>query len=221
MPYPVAVLTGDLIGSSGVAPDVLNKAMQALSEAAHDIAGWYPHGDTRFTRFRGDGWQIVVTEPWLALRAAVFLAARLRATGLPVASRIAIGIDAADNLGTTSLADAHGTAFELSGRALDKLGRAKIMQIQGEALSTKDQIIVELLAARLRRWTREQAEAMALMLHPDNPTLSDAALQIGISAQAVGYRQSGADGPAVKKALRDWEDEMEPIYINAQHGAAT
>ena len=75
MPH-AAVLTGDLIASTHADPTVTEHAVADLASAAADIAKW-TDADTRFTRFRGDGWQIVLTaQTVLALRAAVYMIAR-------------------------------------------------------------------------------------------------------------------------------------------------
>lgn len=206
MPAAAAVLTGDLIGSTKAAPDALETAMALLAKAGAELSAWTDRRDPHFTRFRGDGWQIVVADPGLALRAALFLTARLRAADLDLATRIAIGIGEIDSLGKASLADARGSAFEASGRTLDHMGRTRRLAIEGDGITSFHRIILELLDELASRWTRQQAEATALYLHPDNPTLEQIAPQLGISAQAVNYRLSGAGAPAIRRALRAWED---------------
>ena len=206
MPAAAAVLTGDLIGSTKAAPDALETAMALLAKAGAELSAWTDRRDAHFTRFRGDGWQIVVADPGLALRAALFLTARLRAADLDLATRIAIGIGEIDSLGKASLADARGSAFEASGRTLDHMGRTRRLAIEGDGITSFHRIILELLDELASRWTRQQAEATALYLHPDNPTLEQIAPQLGISAQAVNYRLSGAGAPAIRRALRAWED---------------
>jgi hypothetical protein len=204
-----AVLTGDLIGSTKAAPASLEHAIDLLADTAGAVAGWLPPGeDTRFTRYRGDGWQMVVAEPGLALRAVLLLSARLRAADLGLATRAAIGIGAVESLGSGSLADARGPAFEASGRALDHMARTRRLAIEGEGVTALHRIVVDLLDERTERWTRQQAEAMqlALPLHKDEPTLAEIAAPLGISAQAVNYRLSGAGAPAIRRSLRAWED---------------
>lgn len=214
-PETIAVLTGDLIGSSKVAPEALEKAMDLLAAAAGDIARWAPGKpnsaprDPRFTRFRGDGWQMLVAPPALALRAALVLAARLRAADLEVATRVAIGIGPAGSLGGASLADARGPAFEASGRSLDHIGRTRRLAIDGEGIGGLHRVVLDLLDEIASHWTRQQAEAAALYLAPDAPTLEQIAPRLGISAQAVNYRLSGAGAAAIRRALRGWEEDLE------------
>jgi hypothetical protein len=202
-----AILTGDLVGSTEKPVGALEHAMQALAEAAGGISAW-AGADTRFTRYRGDGWQMHVALPGLALRAALTAFARLRAADAGLATRAAIGIGRVDSIGSADLADAHGSAFEASGHALDRMPRTRRLTIDGEGVTTLHRIVVDLLDERTARWSREQAEAMALHLAPDNPTLTDIAPCLGISPQAVNYRLAGAGGTAIRHALRDWEADF-------------
>jgi hypothetical protein len=215
-----AVLTGDLIGSTEAAPEALERAMAVLADAARGVSGWTAGADTRFTRYRGDGWQMHVAEPGLALRAALVLTARLRAADAGLATRAAIGIGRVDSMGSGDLADAHGPAFETSGHALDRMPRTRRLTIDGEGITPLHRIVVDLLDERSARWTREQAEAMALHLAPDNPTLTDIAPRLGISPQAVNYRLAGAGGTAIRHALRDWEADFAAAATTAAGSAA-
>jgi hypothetical protein len=206
-PSTTAVVTGDLVGSTEKPVRALERAMEVLAEAARGISAW-AGADTRFTRYRGDGWQMRVALPGLALRAALTAFAGLRAADAGLATRAAIGIGRVDSIGTGDLSDAHGAAFESSGHALDRMPRTRRLTIDGEGVTPLHRIVVDLLDERSSRWTREQAEAMALHLAPDNPTLTDIAPRLRISPQAVNYRLAGAGGTAIRHALRDWEADF-------------
>ncbi len=205
-PPQIAVLTGDLVNSTRQTPDRIDAAMQAISHAAQIIATWQtPARDTHFTRFRGDGWQIVVFAPRLSLRAAVVLQGTLGALGLE--SRISIGIGTVDTIGTSNLSDAAGRAFELSGQALDKMAETARLAISGDTVIAQDAMLADLLGERMGRWTAAQAQAAAMQLsspsHP--PTLQEIGKHLGISAQAVNDRTRGAGCPAIASVLRRWE----------------
>ncbi len=204
MSNPIAVLTGDFVDSTSAEPGVLDRAMTELVKASEEINAWIAN-DTKFTRFRGDGWQIRLTIPSYALRAALFIMARLRAAKFGLSTRIAIGVGDIDNLGTDDLGDASGEAFEQSGRALDAMKRSQHLTIAGQGVTELHSVVVQLLDAFARRWTAQQAEAVALYLHPDNPTLNDLASVLGISSQAVSYRLKGAGGREIYSALKVWE----------------
>ncbi len=201
----IAVLTGDLIGSTDAGYDAVERAMTLIERTAEDIARWPGGIPARFTRYRGDGWQMVVAPPARALRAAILLAARLRAAPDVPPTRIAIGLGAAGSLGSGDLSDAHGAAFESSGRALEGLRRDMRLAVGGSGLTPIHLAVVDLLEERLSRWTPEQAEASALALDPADPTQAEIAARLGISSQAVSYRLSGAGTAAIRRALQGWE----------------
>ncbi|MCB1367369.1 MAG: hypothetical protein KDK08_28665 [Rhizobiaceae bacterium] len=206
----IAVLTGDLIGSTKASNEVINQSFATLSETGKSISAWQGAGaDCRFTRYRGDGWQVYLEWHWLALRAALVFFSNLRAGGFSASTRISIGIGHANSVGTDDLSDANGDAFEAAGRGLDQMAKYRIFTIVGTTITSLDAVIVELIEDRARRWTIHQAEAMALWLHPDNPTLAEIGKTLGISAQAVNYRLQGAGGVAIRGALRKWEEEKE------------
>lgn len=202
----IAVLTGDLVQSSRQPAGRIDSAMQALRQAADHIAAWGSDDqDTRFTRFRGDGWQIVLADAALSLRAAVVLQGTLGALGLE--SRISIGIGPAESLGTTDLSDAAGLAFELSGQGLDKMTDTSRIAIAGHSVTDADAMIADLLGERMGRWTAAQAEAAAMQLAtPDRiVTQQDIGRTLGISPQAVNDRVRGAGSATIASVLRRWE----------------
>ncbi len=182
--------------------------MARLAAAATEIAGWTPGADARFTRFRGDGWQMHLADPGRALRAALRVIAALAAAPDGLATRAAIGVGGVDSLGTASLADADGPAFAASGRALDTMGRGRRLAVDGADVGEMHRALVDLLDERSARWTRPQAEAVALALDPDAPPARALAARLGITPQAISYRLTGAGLPAIRSALAAWEAEF-------------
>lgn len=208
----VAVLTGDLIDSTTAGAAATDLAMMVLADTAHEISLWPGAGPTRFTRFRGDGWQLLVTPQKYALRAALTLAARLRATPDAPPTRIAIGLGRAESIGGTDLSDAHGPAFAASGHALEAMPRGARLTLGGTIGRDPGRLasaLIDLLDERIGRWTPEQAEAAAFALDPDDPTQAEIAGQLGISSQAVSYRLGGAGMAAIRRALQAWEAEAD------------
>jgi hypothetical protein len=202
-PSPVAVLTGDLIDHVKLGRSKTEAAMAELDKAAKQIALWTGQISCRFTRFRGDGWQLYLTRPQLSMRAAVVLQGRLMAIGM--ASRISIGVGASESLGTTNLADASGPAFENSGRGLDSMGDAYRLHLSGDDVMPQDILIGDLIGERMEKWTAAQAEAASLHLGPDVRTLFDIGKELGISPQAVNDRLKGAGCHTLGSVLRRWE----------------
>lgn len=206
----MSIITGDLVRSTGHPAERVDAAMQSVATTAAAIATWQtPPRDTRFTRFRGDGWQICLSEPALSLRATLVIAAQLRASETGMGTRLSIAIGHADNLGTRDLSDAAGQVFQLSGKALDTMPRLARISLTGKGIVQRDQIIARQMFERTSRWTPQQAEAMALYLHPDNPTLHQIAKKLGITPQAVNYRLGGGGATELRLNLQLWEEIME------------
>lgn len=208
-----AILTGDLIDSTGAGRARVDTTMAEIEAAASTASSWC-RGKARFTRFRGDGWQFLLTDPTLAIWAAVHVHARLAAHPDTIATRIGIGIGLVESAGTADLRDASGSAFVHSGHALDYMHRKERLFIQGEPDDVRpaDKAICILLDERLKRWSAQQAEAAALYLWPETPTGRDLAepdqmtqagiaSHLGITPQAVNYRLQGAGAVAIREAL--------------------
>lgn len=195
-----AILTGDLIGSTA-RPDAVAQAMVVLADVAATVATWSDEAP-KFTRFRGDGWQMRVPVGQ-SLRAALLVTAALRGTDA-LATRIALGIGPLTDAGTRDLSDAAGPAFTASGRALDHMARGQVWAIAG-AVPPWAGALVALAEWHSARWSREQAEAVALMLADPSLTQAAAAGRLGITRQAWQARLSGAGFAAWLPALRAFE----------------
>lgn len=208
-----AVLTGDIIDSTKAGAGPTDRAIAALQAAAQDISGWL-HADTRFTRFRGDGWQIYLNgQPGLVFRASLYLAARLRAADTGLATRIAAGIGSIGQLGETGLSGASGEAFEISGRELDHMDRTRRIVVGGQGVAPWHEALFEIADWMIRRWSREQAEAVALTLLNDGVAMSELAAKIGVSRQAFEARLSSSGFRALDTAL--WAFDNETFTGNA------
>lgn len=203
-----AVLTGDIIGSTRGAARALDFSLGALAEAAEELTGWGLPG-TRFTRYRGDGWQVYIGTSGLVLRAALFLAACLRAAETGQRSRIAGGVGSVERL-DHDLARAQGEAFVRAGRALDEMPRTRWLVIDGVPPAPWCDAVTELADWIAARWSREQAEAVAMALDPAGPSQAEIAERLQISRQAVQARLSGAGFQALKGALIAFEEAELP-----------
>lgn len=198
-----AVLTGDLIGSRKAEPRETDRAMEAIADTACSM-------HAAFLRFRGDGWQAQLDRPELSLRFALLVTAALRGLKLPL-SRFAIGIDEIAPERAASLAAETGKAFVLSGEILDAMPRRSTF---GIACMTRKHSPTTWAAARLsdqvaRKWTPEQAEAMALALSLPEPSGNSIAASLGISPAAASYRLQGALWWDVKSVVAAFETELE------------
>ena len=227
-PKVVAVITGDVVGSSTVKDRAFLK--KALKEAFDPTKAGKKFGMVRpFEIYRGDSFQGVL-HPVHALRAALTIRARLRQwkgtvsfsvasrgakTGkqqLPVAlgllpdARIAIGIGTL-SYRSNKVIESDGAAFKLSGHALDGLGRSAnrlALLTPWDEVNAEFNVSLKLLDAVLNKWSSASAQAMFLLLAKD-VTQSELSDMLDISQPAVHKRLAAADQMAVQATLLRYE----------------
>ncbi len=191
MSGPYAVLTGDLMNSTDLAPAALDAALVDLNTATSDFGGI-------FARRGGDGWQCAVPDPASALRYALILRAALRSRGKEHATRIAIAAGAGTLPSSGDVNAAHGPAFTASGRLLDALpAHVGMAHASGGALDAATRLADHISAG----WTPAQARSVRLILWPKGRIRSDAAAALGITRQAVDQALWSAGFPALSDAL--------------------
>jgi hypothetical protein len=200
-----AVLTGDLIRSTDVAPAQAAAAMDCIAATAQLIDAPFV-----FSRFRGDGWQIYLEKAGLGLATALLITARLRARG-GLESRIALGLGEAFFAKPTApitaqdLASATGSAFTASGRALDLIPKGRRLTIDGAGVDRLHQRLIAMLDLRSQKWSREQAEVLEIALAPHTDTTQEGmAARRGITRQAVAARLRAADFVQMNGAAVDF-----------------
>ncbi|MCH8488976.1 MAG: hypothetical protein LAT81_03465 [Oceanicaulis sp.] len=212
MPKTCAVLTGDLIGSSRAGAAVTSAAFEALAQADRDIRAW--PGEARapsLERFRGDGWQALVIQPRLALRAACLYSAAVRSTGKSAATRLCAGLAPVKAIPKDGgLGAGEGEAFVLSGQGLESMPKALRMSARVSASARPDitgwaPAAFGLAGALCARWTPRQAQVMRHLVTLDPPTQAALGAQLGISQQTVQDHFESAEGPALLAVL----DQME------------
>ena len=199
-----AVLTGDLIGSTKLGAARVDVAMDILATAAGTIGAW-AGTDCAFTRFRGDGWQICLSDPKWVLRATLLMVASLRGSGVGLATRVAIGIGTVDRISSTNLADAAGQAFVLSGQGLDRMARTKRLAIAGEPDEIWAKAVIDMAEWISTGWTREQAQAVIPALGLMPWAREQEARAMGITRQAFEARLKGSGIDAMTAALAAFE----------------
>lgn len=202
-----AVLTGDIVGSTKAGPEATGDAIERLARTTSMTIAHWP-GMTqplRFDQYRGDGWQVLLTNPAQALRATLVLVASVRSAPDALQTRICIGIGPVDPPVSPGSPPANGEAFVTSGRALESLPRSRLFAIDGDGVTDLHRAVIVLAEHLTNGWTREQAEAAFWYLRPSDPPLAEIARILGISTQAVSYRVRGAGARNLRDAVNWWE----------------
>lgn len=209
-PQTIAVLTGDLINSTALGPEGIDRAMDALRDAAQTVEGWGICGPLHFTRHRGDGWQIVVDDPRYALRVAVMLRATLRAMGADSYIGIAEG-STTGPVGPNLNAENHHV-FSESGHALDVIKDGELRT--GHMIYVKNGAYMAaavLLDRICTEWTPTQAEVIVELVRfsPKKKSLTDIAATLGKSRQTVTKSLVAAWGWEIDVALGFFESSFD------------
>lgn len=225
----VAVLTGDIVGSTSVESRAqLRKAMLEAFAALAKKGG----GLVRpFEVYRGDSFQGVM-DPVQALHAALLIRARLRQGFLPVRksvskgkwkgparaasalaslpdARISIGIGTV-SFRSAKVIESDGEAFRVSGRELDALARSGgrlAFSTPWEDVDKEFAATGKLLDALVGSWSAASAQAMFLHLSKGLNQVEISA-KLGISQPAVHKRMAAAGLDAVSAALHRYADRI-------------
>ena len=203
----LCVLTGDIVASSKLSPRGLDAALDVLREGCAVAAGWSGNR-AGFTRFRGDGWQSLGPEPEFALRAALFLRARLGAAELGSDTRISVAIGPGVVPDAGDLASASGPVFEMSGRNLDGMGRGRRLalgRVGPAAAGAAEEAVVALCDEISGRWTARQAAVFALALQPGAGSQTEHAAKLGVSQQMIAKHLKAGGERALRAALAAFE----------------
>jgi hypothetical protein len=209
MPRTVAILTGDLIGSTRASVDRVDATMDQIRTCARDLGQ-----DTNFTPFRGDGWQLQLSRPGDCLAASLYILAWLKARLDLLETRVSVGIGAGAPVQTDTLATAVGPAFTASGRGLDAMRRGQVLAIDGDDVDLFQKQCFTFAGAYALRWSAEQARAIAMALSPGamaqaDPTQQGIAEMLGISRQAVGARLKAGGFAVLESACAAFRAEYD------------
>lgn len=186
----VAILSGDIIesGSKGKETDWF----YALKSTLSSIGENYELLGSGAQIFRGDGFQLGLKDPSLALRIAVLIRAGLIRND-KLDARLAIGIGEADSI-KENILESDGEAFRLSGRLLDELKNEKSRLAFSSPVKTINDemgVSLKLLGVIIDNWSQTDAETVWLSWL-EGLTPKQIQQELGISQPAVSKRKSSA-----------------------------
>ena len=202
-----AVLTGDLINSTKTERIIVERAFDVLMEAGDVVRNFDADGGAAVERFRGDGWQGMVFDQGIALRAALILTAAVASVDRSIATRIAVGFGSIDGLHPAGLGSSDGEAFRISGRLLEDMPRGARLAVAGgdEDTGPWRAAAFGFAGAVAENWTRKQALVMGHLLPRSATTQSDVASRLGVTQQTVQQHFESAHGPLIMDLLEQVE----------------
>jgi hypothetical protein len=203
----VAVLTGDIVGSSGL-QRVDQRPISALIDSAGNAVKlqFQTAIHAEIDIFRGDSWQMVLLKPALAVRIGLFFRALLRAR-YGMDSRVSIGFGTVDYLPQEDISTGTGQAFILSGQGLETCRKPARMK-----LSFPDKeypvdegavnVIIQLIDLQAGRWTSGQSQAVAgALLNLTQVEIAASWKPSPISQQAISQHLDNAGWIQINRAL--------------------
>lgn len=221
-----AVITGDIVRSEQLSGARFAGAQESIRRGGAQIRELFPDVvPLPLELFRGDSWQLLVTEPVHALRVAFFLRAFLRAEA-DVDTRFAIGVGPVDAVPKESVGQGRGEAFRLSGSMLDwKVATSMRFAVAGHAPENVEDLLAmgdETIDARLvraisvtlfvldivvRNWTRAQGRAVCgALLGWTQERIAESWPGESITQQAVAQHLARAGWDGTREALAFYED---------------
>lgn len=211
----IAVLTGDLVGSSRLDPAQFEAVRERVTQCATAVRKWPGANPIGFEFFRGDSWQFALAGPGYALRAAVLVRAALRGhplldagTGKKIVpdSRIAIAIGDGGTPDPRRVSLSTAPAFVESGRTLDAIPDKRRMEVAGD--TPRDRMLrgaVRLCEALMVEWTAAQCEAIWLRLSAPGTSDKEIAHWLRISAPTLSRRLASSRWALLDEGLALFE----------------
>jgi hypothetical protein len=168
-----AVLTGDLVKSSRLSSEKSTDAMECLKHSANKFAKHFPAAIVGpMDTFRHDSWQVLMKEPALAFKAAVFLRTALKLKSdaeTKYDTRICIGIGQVELIDEQRVSNSRGPAFTHSGKGLDEMNDECLKLVAEEnapvLFDELSCIAIPLLDCIIGDWTPTESRAVYGMLN--------------------------------------------------------
>jgi len=210
-----AVLTGDVVESSRLGREERRSLPSILKRAARDLRKAFPQAllfDLEI--FRGDSWQMIISDPALSLRAGLFFRAGVIAASPPAIrldTRISIAVEQVDFVPAGNVSEGDGPAYRASGEALDALDEQSRMTLGAPGQPASLGVMICLLDAIVQEWTARQARIVQGRLQGWTQAEIAGASSDRITQQTVGRHLARAHWPAVDLALRHIEDSLRKL----------
>ncbi|AOC93587.1 hypothetical protein BB050_00431 [Flavobacterium anhuiense] len=198
-----SVITADIIGSRQQSEHWVNNLKKILAPLGNTPSQW--------EIYRGDEFQIEVTNPEDALLTAILIKAQLRA--IKSDARMSIGFgDKTHN--AERISESNGSAFIHSGELFETLKKQKVtlaLRTGSTDFDEKFNLMLQLALTFMDSWLVQSAEFVALAI--ENPTLSQEELgqKLGINQAAVSRRQKRAQFDLVMNLDRYFRTQIKQL----------
>ncbi|MES2457325.1 MAG: sigma factor-like helix-turn-helix DNA-binding protein [Bacteroidota bacterium] len=196
-----AVVTGDIIGFTKLAPAKRKK----LIEDTSDLLKTWIKEKTNAEIFRGDSYQVLFEQAKESISRSVQLVCWFKkhsdeSNDIHISTRISVGVGEVAYLGKNVL-NSDGEAFHLSGRNFDTMKNEEFLSVHtGDSEKNEGiEIILNFVNKYLGNWTIAQAEVIFLLL--EGKTQQEIAEQLNLTQPSVNSRLKSAGWKEFEPAI--------------------
>lgn len=202
---PIAVISGDVVGSTKLTSDEFEQLLQRIK----DIQAWINKGNNSNLHSieRGDEFQTVIHDINNTLRYAILYRIGIKALGKAFESRISFAIASNADL-RTSVSESMGEAFVLSGRGLKALKNDRfIFHSEHLELTERFELLFKYLDKQLTELTSRQCAVLVPMLRNHEVlSVSELADKLGIATATASKSLKASGWPLIS--------ELNSLFIN-------
>ncbi|APG59619.1 hypothetical protein [Christiangramia salexigens] len=222
----IAVISADLLSSTGYSNELLEKVIMALNREFASIKRDY-EDDPDFKIYRGDSFQGIIKDPAYALEIALRVKTAVnrqhtqniessKAFRKEAELRLAIGIGTYD-FRRESISESNGQAFQFSGRTLDEMKnepRKTMLKTPDQYINDEFNASLYLLDTIADKWSTASAEVIYYLLKDMKET--EIAAELGISQSAVNQRKKAAGWDAIAVLLDRFNNLISEKYSDGK-----
>lgn len=201
-----AVITGDIIDFSKLPGEMrkrLDLIMKAGSKAIKKVFKGSVPMDVDV--FRGDSWQLLVSDITVSLPVGLYLRAHLKSSVKDGSfdTRLAIGIGTVDFIPDDRVSKGDGEAFRNSGLALEEMAKGCTMSFRfpGWEFEESINILIQLIDVLAKNWSNKQALAVTGALRGMTQEEIGRLWTPPIKQQSVNMHLQRAGWFAIEKAI--------------------
>lgn len=193
----ISIITGDIVNSRSLNNQDLwlNPLKNLLSEWGSNPQQW--------EIFKGDYFQLEISDPLQSLRAALRIKALIRSLEISdhqkrksdIDVRIAIGIGEKEYV-SNRISESNGSAFVFSGEKYEMLKKEKItlaVKSGWEEFDKEINLYLKLAVSYMNKWSYSSAEIANTLLKNPHKTQAEIGQQLGIEQNSVSGRYSRAN----------------------------
>ena len=212
-----SVITGDIIKSSTLSTDEMKRLVNILRNSSKKIKSIFPDSIINDVNiFRGDGWQVLVKKPSLALRISLFYRASLKSEmeNDKVNTRMAISIGTIKDFPKRNGSTGIGEAFTLSGKTADKMGKNRLCFASNFLEHQNIDIIFDFIDFLSSKWTSSQSTILLFAFSGMNQT--QIADKLSITQQTVSGLLNASGWYVIEKGIRYYENYIDLALNNTK-----